>query len=500
METPDTARNGTLPSDLASPPRYLSYYGLEAAPFRASTDPRWLWVGPTHQGVLDILAAAIRGGDGICLLTGDVGTGKTTLANRLGDELRAAGLLVGRVHHPGLDLTDFFQTVLGAFGVAREIHTRPEFLAAFRKILERAASSHRKTLLVIDEAQKLSEPLLREIQELSAIATPDGHGLALLLVGQTELRARLSQEGSQAVRLKIAAECSLAPLQSTEVAAYIRHALATAGTEKEVFSAQAIEEIASFSRGAPGAVSIICDRALLLGEVRRARPISRSIVQDCCRNPASPGAGASRPGRERRHVHLLGAGRGAVFSQARRRLGLAVALPATVLLIIGAQSLLPSSLDGFWRTSSRRPVPSSAMPPLADAVHSKPAAAVEAVAVKQPPETVPAVSPSLPVLSPPPSALAETPAVRAAPTASRPAEVNGKLSARVKSAVMPAVPQREAVSRPESRAARAESPGPKADVTATPSPALRQSQAQSESPDPSAVIDWLVRNSRPDGR
>jgi len=505
METKElTLEAGSAPSDLPGPHRYLPYYSLCAAPFRASADPRLLWIGPTHQAVLDRLAKSIRDGDGIFLLTGDVGTGKTSLANRLAQVLGEAGVQVGRVHHPGGDPTDFHQVILGAFGMGRDVRTRTDFLAAFQALLDRAASAHRKLLLIVDEAQALSRPLLQEVRELSEIGTPGQRSLAILLVGQAQLATRLADDQNADVRRWITAECSLIPLGREEVASYIGHALTMAGATAEVFTDEAIGEIASLSRGAPGAINIICDRALLLGEARQIRPISGAIVQECCRRPGSPVVVKAR----RRTEPTRGpAGRAAkevagLLGRARPRLGIAVAVAATVLVGIGAQSMSPAWLMELWRGPIRKSQP-PASPGLAE--QDKPQTPPAAVAKADDPPVVSLAAPAPAQMgaSSEPAAKAEAPVVTAPADAEIALPVRPAVRKPIDHGYRDAPIRRDAPARVESRTVAQKQPDlapARESAEPRPTPRGRTREADLDAPDPSAIIDWLVKGAAPPKR
>src|SRR5262245_44816914 len=146
---------------------HLPFYGLLSPPFRSGPDPGRLWLGSAHRVIVDTLSRAIRGDEGIVLLTGDVGTGKTSLVQRLVSALGATGIAVGRVASPGSVPSDFFEAVLSAHGVRRPVHDADAFRSCFRDVLARAAATGDKVLLVVDEAQGLSPALLTEIGILS---------------------------------------------------------------------------------------------------------------------------------------------------------------------------------------------------------------------------------------------------------------------------------------------------------------------------------------------
>ena len=261
------ARTGTSPSTALSSP-----------PFRSGADPGHLWLGNAHRAILDTLARAFRDGNGIAVLTGDAGTGKTSLAQRFIAMLGPAGISVGRVSSPGQAPSDFFEAVLSAYGVRRPVHDKDTFAACIRTVLARAAARGDKVLLALDEAQGLGHELLREVGDLSALAAASGHPLFILLIGETRLTAALKDDQHAALRAQHHRPVRRTPLGLDEVGAYVRHNLDAAGAVTEIFSPEAIRTIASLSRGAPGAINILGDRALLVGRARRARPITGAIV------------------------------------------------------------------------------------------------------------------------------------------------------------------------------------------------------------------------------
>ena len=183
---PTTASDAALSAaELPGPDRHLAFYGLASPPFRSGADPGHLWLGKAHRTILDTLARAFRDGNGIAVLTGDAGTGKTSLAQRFIAMLGPAGIAVGRVSSPGQAPSDFFEAVLSAYGVRRPVHDKDTFAACIRTVLARAAARGDKVLLALDEAQGLGHELLREVGDLSALAAASGHPLYILLIGET---------------------------------------------------------------------------------------------------------------------------------------------------------------------------------------------------------------------------------------------------------------------------------------------------------------------------
>jgi type II secretory pathway predicted ATPase ExeA len=191
-------------------------------PARSGADPGHLWLGKAHRAILDTLGRAFRDGNGIAVLTGDAGTGKTSLAQRFIAMLGPAGIAVGRVSSPGQAPSDFFEAVLSAYGVRRPVHDKDAFGACIRNVLARAAARGDRMLLALDEAQGLGHELLREVGDLSALAAASGHPLFILLIGETRLTAALKDDQHAALRAHIIA-CAPSPAQSPEAGAYVRH-------------------------------------------------------------------------------------------------------------------------------------------------------------------------------------------------------------------------------------------------------------------------------------
>ena len=273
--------------------------------------------------------------------------------------LGPAGIVVGRVSSPGPAPSDFFEAVLSAYAVRRPVHDKDTFAACFRDVLARAAARGDKVLLVMDEAQGLGHELLREVGNLSAMAVASGHPLVILLVGETRLAMVLHADRHAALREHIIARCAVPPLNPDEVGAYVRHYLDAAGAVTEVFSPEAIRTIASLSRGAPGAINIIGDRALLAGRARRARPITEAIVSDCGRSPGSPSAvdaGFERSSARATSLHSRAKGRGRLY----------VTIAATALLVTGAP-YLAWWLAGLGGNSARTASDDAPRPPHAQA-------------------------------------------------------------------------------------------------------------------------------------
>ena len=415
--------------------------------------------------------------------------------------LGPAGISVGRVSSPGQAPSDFFEAVLSAYGVRRPVHDKDTFAACIRNVLARAAARGDKVLLVLDEAQGLGHELLREVGDLSALAAASGHPLFILLVGETRLTAALKDDQHAALRERIIARCAVPPLGLDEVGAYVRHNLDAAGAVTEIFSPEAIRTIASLSRGAPGAINIIGDRALLVGRARRARPITEAIVSECGRSPESPSAadtGVDRSSPRATSLRSRAEGRGRLY----------VTIAATALFVTGAP-YLAWWLTGLGDNSARTASDNASRPPHAPAREEEsPAPAV----VTGPPADAPS--------SPAPSGDADRPALpeRRAPVSAAPIEAHAAIPARPTASRPRVAVPREQLSDPrepghprDQATCPAATLRPPAPVAAAPgrvaapeaaSPRPRAAEGHADTPDPSAIIDWLMKESpgrRPGG-
>jgi type II secretory pathway predicted ATPase ExeA len=255
---------------------YLSYYGLHVEPFQQNLDPRFLWIGDRYAEVLAALKSGVLENKGLLLLTGDVGTGKTTLTNALIEALRDHAD-VAKVPYPRLESLDFFRVVATAYGLTAPVDSRKMFLVALERFLAEAAVKARSVLLVIDEAQSLSPELFEEIWSLAATASP----VNVLLVGQTELQAMLSKAEGAGRGPGMAITRTIDPLTASDVGAYIQHRLRVAGATQNPFGPEAIRAIFALSRGIPRVINAICDLALVSGSEHALQTIDSETIQNC---------------------------------------------------------------------------------------------------------------------------------------------------------------------------------------------------------------------------
>jgi general secretion pathway protein A len=259
---------------------YLTHYNLRAKPFELNPDPKFMWLSEKHKEALATLEYGIQENKGFLLLTGDIGTGKTSLINCFMDR-KDTDVIVATLPDPDLDVIDFFKMLSKELNINTDFNTKGEFLIQFENFLQNTYSEEKKALLIIDEAQRLNQHLLEQIRLLSNIERYDTKLINIFFVGQNELYGLVMDERNKALRQRIAVHYSIEPLTETETMNYINHRLRIAGSEAGIFSPEAVHEIFSFSKGYPRLINIICDRALLTGYVSEVNLINGKIIQHC---------------------------------------------------------------------------------------------------------------------------------------------------------------------------------------------------------------------------
>src|SRR5262245_1736472 len=269
-------------------------------------DPAFLYLGETHREGLATLVYGVQSGKGFVLLTGEVGTGKTTLLHALLGQLEA-DTASAFVFNPRLEPLDFFRVLLDEYGIEVECRTKAEYLLALNEFLIARLGQNLKTVLIIDEAQTLSPEMLEEVRLRSNLETPTSKLLQIVLVGQPELVELLARPELRQLRQRIVMRHHLRPFDERETDAYVDERLALAGyTGKGIFDRGARRELFALTGGIPRLVNVVCDGALLLGYSRQLAGIGAPAIREIATDlglvtaPApSPrgGSRSARPGR-----------------------------------------------------------------------------------------------------------------------------------------------------------------------------------------------------------
>jgi general secretion pathway protein A len=258
---------------------YLAFYGLKEKPFNATPDPRFLYSTPAHREALAQLVYGVRESKGFLVLTGEVGTGKTTLLHTLLRRLDA-DTAVAFVTNSTLPFDEMVAYMLEDFGVVGAGEGRARRLAALNRFLIERRRNGQNTVLILDEAQNLTPETLEEVRLLSNFETPADKLLQILLVGQPELRAKLLLPELRQLKQRIGLRCTIRPLTGEETEDYIRRRLRVAGApDLGLFTDRAVARIWKYAGGIPRLVNIVCDHCLLIGYVERKRRIERDIVE-----------------------------------------------------------------------------------------------------------------------------------------------------------------------------------------------------------------------------
>jgi general secretion pathway protein A len=257
---------------------YRHFYKFTAMPFEISPDPKFLWLGEKQKEGLAAVRYGILTNAGFLSLTGDVGTGKTTLVNALTYSLKDNINFV-KIPDPYLNTLDFFNFAANAFEMNQKFNTKGKFLNNFKDFLFSAYAGHKKVLLIIEEAQILSQALLEEVRLLSNIEEPNAKLMSTLFVGQNEFNAKLKK--NRALQQRVNIRYHIQPLTEVETKAYIRHRLRIAGSETGIFSQGAIHEVYAFSKGNPRLINVVCDLALLSGYLKETKIIEAQVIRDC---------------------------------------------------------------------------------------------------------------------------------------------------------------------------------------------------------------------------
>jgi general secretion pathway protein A len=265
---------------------YESFYGFRERPFDLALNPRRVLLTPQHREALGNLEYGILSKNGVTLILGEAGTGKTTLIRtavaRAEAETPGETSAWAILKNPTLQRAEFLEFLVARFGLSSQAATSK---VRMLDELERALLSGKKAVLIIDEAQSVPQELLEEVRLLANIESDSAKLLPVILAGQPELAERLNEPGLRQLKQRIALRCTLTPFQLHETAAYIAARIDNVGgTPARIFTRDAVLAVHHHSRGIPRTINVICENALLTGYVEERRPVGREVIESVVRD------------------------------------------------------------------------------------------------------------------------------------------------------------------------------------------------------------------------
>jgi general secretion pathway protein A len=260
---------------------YLSFFGLNEKPFAITPDPRYLYLSERHAEALAHLLYGINEAGGFVQLTGEVGTGKTTVVRSLLAQV-PKNAEIALILNPRMTATEFLLTICEEIGIGvpdTSTESLKDLVDVLSHYLLRAHAAGRRVVLVVDEAQNLAPEVLEQVRLLTNLETNTQKLLQIILIGQPELRELLGRNELRQLAQRITGRYHLHPLSRDETAAYVRHRLRVAGATNDIFSGAALSEIYRLSVGVPRVINVICDRALLGAYSMDSHRVTATLVR-----------------------------------------------------------------------------------------------------------------------------------------------------------------------------------------------------------------------------
>jgi general secretion pathway protein A len=259
---------------------YETYYQFQAKPFQLTSDPRFFFSSRGHRRAMAYLVYGLHQGEGFIVITGEIGAGKTMLANTLARKMASPNLVLAQVVSTSLEADDIVRMVAAAFGLSQE-NSKAVLLNRIELFLLDCHRQGKRVLLVVDEAQNLPARSVEELRMLSNFVCDDKPLLQTFLLGQPEFRKTLQSPEMEQLRQRVIASCHLGPMDGAETEAYIVHRLQTVGWRGDPsFSEDAFAAIHQHTGGIPRKINILCDRLLLMGRLDEKRAITGKEVAE----------------------------------------------------------------------------------------------------------------------------------------------------------------------------------------------------------------------------
>lgn len=258
---------------------YKNFYKLQSSPFGTSPDPRFLYMMPHTREALACLEYGISARKGFTVLTGEVGTGKTTLLRRALSSFSSRRVSTAFVFNPRLDTLDFLEFVMTDFGIVPATRTKSGMLLQLNRWLIERFRMEETCVVVVDEAQNLSWELLEEIRLLTNLETSSEKLLQIVLSGQPELEEKLRHPSVRQLRQRVSLWCRTQSLSVSQTHAYVAERLRIAGSTEQIFSSEALDLVHRYSRGIPRVINLLCEHSLIVGYVEQRPQITPAIVE-----------------------------------------------------------------------------------------------------------------------------------------------------------------------------------------------------------------------------
>lgn len=263
---------------------YRSFFGLKESPFNVNPDPRFLYLTPQVEESLTALMYGIQTRKGFITLTGEVGTGKTTLVNRLLDWLHHRRARTAFLFNSRMNTNQLFDFILAEFEIACDSKSKSQQLLKLNQWLLDRYRAGETVVLILDEAQNLTYPVLEEVRLLTNLETSTDKLMQIVLSGQPELEEKLKLPQLRQLRQRIMLRCKTTSLTKEQTREYMLQRLKIAGAgDESIFSTEAMEAVYFYSLGIPRVINLLCEHSLVNGYVDQERPIKPKIVEDVAR-------------------------------------------------------------------------------------------------------------------------------------------------------------------------------------------------------------------------
>lgn len=264
---------------------FQEFFGLREDPFRVNPDPRYLFLSAHVQEALASLGYGLQSRSGVILMTGEVGTGKTTLLHRLMQWLQQNHAATAFISNTRLSPSGLFECMLADFGMASEGRSKSEMVIQLHRWLLEKYRRGGSAVLIVDEAQNLSAEVLEEIRLLSNLETSTEKLLQIALSGQPELEAKLKRPELRQLRQRITIRCRTLPLSPEETDGYIRRRAGIAGANGQpLFLPEAVRAVHDYSGGIPRLINLLCQQSLIHALADRVRPVPAAVVEEVARD------------------------------------------------------------------------------------------------------------------------------------------------------------------------------------------------------------------------